>query len=72
MVKVREEYRKRLKNVLNANHYEALMSRVGYYHDFMDYLNDLTATYLDPETWEATDEALELEDLFALIARDNK
>ena len=71
MIKIREEYKKRLFKVLKKVHYENLMARIDDDYNFYEYFIDLTGTYLDPDTCEAIDETYELEDLYALISADN-
>lgn len=71
MIKVREEYKQQLKAVLKEKEYNDLMSKVNDRESFFDALHILTEIYLEPETFNVTDEAWELEGLFNLISDDN-
>ena len=71
MVKIREEYKQRLKNVLKAEEYKNLLSKVNDREEFFTELHCLTVDYLEPETDNGTDESFELEGLYNLIDDDN-
>lgn len=71
MIKVREEYKQRLKAVLKEKEFNDLMSKVNDRENFFDVLHILTEIYLEPETFNGTDKSFELESLFSLISDDN-
>lgn len=71
MIKVREEYKQRLKAVLKEKEFNELMSKVNDRENFFDALHILTEIYLEPETFNGTDESFEIESLFSLISDDN-
>ena len=71
MINVREEYKERLKKVLSKKEFNDLISKINNREKFFDALHILTEIYLEPETFNGTDNSFELESLFSLISDDN-